>query len=72
MLKRRFSYFSSTTISHFSQEEYEEMIQALNPEDGEPQIPNELLETYAHRTNKILLQREYLLEHSSASNLVIM
>jgi hypothetical protein len=47
-------------------------MEVLNEDSETPGISKEILEENALRTRRFLLQREYLLEHSSASDLVIM
>lgn len=42
------------------------------PENGPELIDKELLEARKDRTEKVLRQREYLIEHSCASTFVIM
>ena len=56
----------------FRQDEYNDIIEVINADSENPGISEEILKDNEVRTRRFMLQREYLLEHSSASDLVIM
>uniref|UniRef100_A0A914CU74 Solute carrier family 12 member 2 n=1 Tax=Acrobeloides nanus TaxID=290746 RepID=A0A914CU74_9BILA len=55
-----------------TQDEYNDIIEVINADSENPGISEEILKENEMRTRRFMLQREYLLEHSSASDLVIM
>uniref|UniRef100_A0A7E4VY79 Solute carrier family 12 member 9 n=1 Tax=Panagrellus redivivus TaxID=6233 RepID=A0A7E4VY79_PANRE len=52
-------------------DEFEQLVSEINDNPSTPRLSSELLDKCHHRTQSILRQREYLFEHSSASNFVI-